>query len=354
MPACVQSPIASRPRRLAIGERLNVLVDQAYRRGVAFVMMDMPRKTGVRRLPAGTAFFLSYEISSSIYIIYAVTARHVIEAGELKNAQGLFLRVVHEDGIKDIPMTADQWVRHPDTDVAIASVESSPEIKLYAKSHKTLALPDRLQEHKPPVGEGDDVFFVGLFTRFYGEDQILPIVRFGNIALMPYEPVMAKLSVAKDAKSSPISAYLVEARSWGGHSGSPVWVYFSAMRDPTKGPTIEDFAGVEPMLLGLVQGHYAIDPTEDFIGDLPDERSVAANAGIAIVVPAESIMEVLMSKELQTEREEILDQDSSEQSGPIADTSIDVLNVDEFDHFEDLTQKIVQVPKSEIDEKRKK
>jgi hypothetical protein len=63
---------------------------------------------------------------------------------------------------------------------------------------------------------------MGLFSEHPGGDHNEPIARFGNIALMPAE----KVTVDVGDSTAHIRAYLVEARSWGGHSGSPAFVFF--------------------------------------------------------------------------------------------------------------------------------
>ena len=63
------------------------------------------------------------------------------------------------------------------------------------------------------VGPGDEVFYPGLFSRHAGAEKNLPILRSGNIAMMPTEDL-------PDAKIGDyrglIDAYLIEARSMGG------------------------------------------------------------------------------------------------------------------------------------------
>ncbi len=39
------------------------------------------------------------------------------------------------------------------------------------------------------ITEGDDMFFVGLFTPFYGSKENLPICRFGHLAMLPDEAI---------------------------------------------------------------------------------------------------------------------------------------------------------------------
>src|SRR5207245_893618 len=71
------------------------------------------------------------------------------------------------------------------------------------------------------IGEGDEVFMIGLFTRLAGNERNIPVVRIGNVAMMPKE----RLPVAKIGDyRGPIDAYLMETRSFAGISGSPVFV----------------------------------------------------------------------------------------------------------------------------------
>ena len=45
-----------------------------------------------------------------------------------------------------------------------------------------------------PITEGQDVFIVGLFIEYSGKKQSQPVLRFGNISLMPREKVDVFLS----------------------------------------------------------------------------------------------------------------------------------------------------------------
>jgi hypothetical protein len=63
----------------------------------------------------------------------------------------------------------------------------------------------------------------------HGRQRNIPIVRIGNVASMPHEPVATK-------NRGAIEAYLVEARSVGGLSGSPVLVQLGIVRPKTDDP----------------------------------------------------------------------------------------------------------------------
>lgn len=96
-----------------------------------------------------------------------------------------------------------------------------------------------------------------------------------------------------------IKAYLIEALSWGGSSGAPVFVdYF----DPTA--TSPDPWQVQPFrLLGLVNGHDEIYRDVEFAGDVTGR--IPLNAGIAVVVPAQAILDLLSDEAVLDERKQL-------------------------------------------------
>ena len=81
--------------------------------------------------------------------------------------------------------------------------------------------------HSEGIGIGDEVFMVGLFHRHTGRDRNEPIIRVGNIASLPSAPV--PLDEGEKAE-----AILIEPRSIGGLSGSPVFVHMGYTRSPAK------------------------------------------------------------------------------------------------------------------------
>ena len=156
------------------------------------------------------------------------------------------------------------------------------------------------------IGIGEDLFVVGLFKMHAGDSKNIPIVRAGNIAAMPEEPI-------KTAEYGMMEAYLVESRFIGGLSGSPVFVYLGDSR--IIGGTVRLGIGPRFVLLGLIHGHWNW-PTSDIETDaLFSEEKL--NVGISIVVPAQRIIEVLelpqiteylahVSKEILAERDKNL------------------------------------------------
>lgn len=103
--------------------------------------------------------------------------------------------------------------------------------------------------------------------------------------------------------------------------------------DDPSGPVIGSWIS----LLGLVIGHF-----EHY------------NAGIAVVTPAERIRELLEQERCLVEWREAKEKDAEEKgwrNAAIADAGTGS-TPSEFERFEDLTRKLVQVPKKELDKKR--
>jgi len=279
-----------------------VLISQAFRKCVTFLYAESHRRGSAEaeRLPVGSAFHVGVELFPDApgvhWAPYAVTARHVVEGHDQ-----LWLRVRGQDigDYKDWPIPREAWYLHPHTDIALTSLDG---VENLGKSDSTFlrlsefASRDFVQRHE--VGEGDDVFFSGLFIGHYGRGVPLPIVRFGNLALMPREPVEVEISHHPQTWAS-IEAYLVEARSWGGQSGSPAFLSFNANRHMGSVQV-----GIAPpfALLGLVQGTWK-DPRGMKAPDPSGEGMVEINMGISVVVPAYKIEDALMDEELVAARQ---------------------------------------------------
>jgi hypothetical protein len=106
----------------------------------------------------------------------------------------------------------------------------------------------------------------------------------GNLAAYPAELIQTEMG--------RMDAYLIEARSIGGLSGSPVFVHSGTMRVISGKLSIAQ----EPMfyLAGLVHGHYKGGRKE--VPGGVDKRNEAVNIGIAIVVPIDNILGFLDKK----------------------------------------------------------
>lgn len=265
-------------------------------RGTAFLVARplegaIKEKGGV--IPVGTI--------ATTGISYLVTAAHIIQKiSEKEDFDGkILLRFNQRNGdAMSVATKAEDWHFHPDEkeiDVAVL-----PFVNELAAVADIISLPismfatEQLIKDKD-IGIGDEVFLTGLFYNHHGKRRNTPIVRVGNIAAMPEEKVHSRIGF--------IDAYLVECRSIGGLSGSPVFVHLG-WDSKTEEESILLMTNKRPhqhYFLGLMHGHWKVDipTTQSSEGNTEDSVTVdslineAVNMGIAIVVPAEKILEVI-------------------------------------------------------------
>lgn len=141
------------------------------------------------------------------------------------------------------------------------------------------------KEHfaKGDIAVGDEVFFTGWSSSFYGTSQNYPIARFGRLAMATDEKIPWREEASRP--SQMLNLYLIEAHTTKGNSGSPVFFRPNiALRTP--GALV---VGTSPVYLaGVLKGYLpAID---------------SPNAGIAAVVPAFQLQQILLSDEVTRER----------------------------------------------------
>jgi hypothetical protein len=234
--------------------------------------------------------------------LYAVTNRHVIEGGypviRLNN---------RHDAMEVLPLTAAQWTFYPGTDdIAVCP------IGLTQQHHRFFAL-DRAEWFlgeeemaEKAIGPGDEVFFLGRYVSHEGRQKNLPTARFGMISMLPFEKI-------RDAKGNLVDAFLIEARSLSGYSGSPVFLF-------VRPYTLEmELVGTSPgarqtrepmlLLLGVDLGHHAIykPVLEERNGKkrpASPPRWVEQNSGMTCVAPAWKLSELLDKPELAAWRRE--------------------------------------------------
>lgn len=252
-----------------------------------------------RRL-AGTAFFIGLKLSSGTgYMTCLVTARHVIEGIRNHSTDGrCYLRINTTDGNNaEIPVDLAEWVVHPEAErhIDVAVLPGVPRGSFDYRVFPLEAAVDDEVIRRAGIGVGDEVFITGLFVGHHGKMKNIPIVRVGTIAAMPEEPVRTGLG--------DMDAFLVEARSIGGLSGSPAFVHYGAIREDPETGKFRLLEKTQFVLLGLVHGHWAVkiplSPPEQALDD------EAVNMGIAVIVPATRIFDVLNLPSLLSVKQEL-------------------------------------------------
>jgi hypothetical protein len=248
------------------------------------------KEIGTERVYGGTGFLVSVSSHTTpLHFMYVVTAKHCADALDGiefwvrgNSTSGGVLELKAEEGI--------EWYRHPidpdHTDVAVFPFLHRPDLdaaRIGTRSFFSAAT-------CPNIGIGDDVFITGLFTLAQGSTRNMPIVRMGNIAMMPEDKIPTR-------KYGDIDAYLIEARSTGGVSGSPVFVRETVNTGRAVPRTTLQGISDKFQLLGLMHGHWDIDPAK--INDMAIKGvDIGVNLGIAIVIPADKILEVINHPEL--------------------------------------------------------
>lgn len=277
-----------------------MLVPEDVKKCVTFVCYK--DKSGKEKL-AGTALLLLVhsEIDKSYGWGYIVTAKHVIAGIKMETGDNkVYLRLNVRNGKAQLfPIDLKEWIYHDDPSVDVAISPQTLNHKIIDCAYWSIdnnATPEWIKEQE--VGIGDEIFVTGLFVNHVGRNNNLPILRTGNIAMMAdkNELVRGKLGMPTD-----MEAYLIECRSIGGLSGSPVFVHLSPFRrkDKTAKPLTDTFR-----LLGIIHGHWDTEQhNEDKLKeDIASFSREAINQGIAIVTPVTKIIDLLTSDEVKAIR----------------------------------------------------
>jgi hypothetical protein len=268
-----------------------MLVDDQFRKCVVFICAEHadPNTGAIVRVPKATAFLVGMPRETGNEA-YAVTARHNLYSARYESG-GLYLRFnLIEGGFVDIELPPDSWTAHFRTDLAATRVRPPDGSDMRLLPYDRLASSEYVRENR--IGEGDQLFVVGLFPPYAGSERSQPIVRLGNVALMPREPVPLLLDPASRDRVS-VDAYLIQLHSWGGQSGSPAFIYYPPDREEGF-LELHEYGESRIHLLGLVQGHFEIPRDVQFTGDHIGAGEVAEDSGLAAVIPASFIRELLL------------------------------------------------------------
>ncbi|HVZ18012.1 MAG TPA: hypothetical protein VG897_12890 [Terriglobales bacterium] len=234
--------------------------------------------------PQATGFFVNVRsaVNPAVVYIVFVTAKHV---AKMLVDRSVVLLVSGLNGeISVLVDYGDVFYLHPDESVDVAVLP----INIDKTRHAIRTIPiemfltdDRINgEH---IGIGDEVYFPGLFSYSVGA-RFSPILRHGNIAMMAKEPIQVDTGFAE--------VHLIEARSIGGISGSPVFVRPTMSLRNRAEQTMHGVSR-DARLLGLIHGHWDIRESDLNNPRYANARLHGVNVGIAIVVPAQKIVETI-------------------------------------------------------------
>jgi hypothetical protein len=228
---------------------------------------------------------------------YFVTAKHVLfdEKGNLR--QNVYMRFNNNtNGVTYVPLSpfiTNQFFRvlfstNKAVDMAIVTLNVpskmpktiAPElvfpnnITIAGIDSSSLLTSQKMAQYE--IQEGYDMFFVGLFVEFFGSHRNFPICRFGHLAMMPDEPINGQ------------NLFFMETSAYPGNSGSPAF-----FRTERSIPILKTFNLLssksgehdEILLAGIVTAFFGTP------------YNAQANVGIATIVPATYISDVLFSKD---------------------------------------------------------
>jgi hypothetical protein len=309
-------------------------VDDFIRKCAAF----LGEPSGGTFLVHGTGFFVFVREGEHDFT-YFVSARHVVWPGrgvgpDVLPEGTISIRMNREVGApKEIPTVRKEWIfpankyldicaylfddnaHQSDGELDYAKMNALGMFMLSHADKQKLGIPQGVPHYEVSLGE--EVFVTGAFISRIGERKNIPIVRIGTIAAMPEEPV--------EFFSPTKPAYLVEIRSLGGLSGSPVLLN---LRRHTETPGVrhrqilgvlspadmekrgEATTIIPYILVGMVLGaHSSSDYMKDFVES--DDGSakltdVDLNSGICVVMPASQIVDFLFEPERRQERTEAI------------------------------------------------
>jgi hypothetical protein len=308
--------------------------------------------------PDGTGFFLVMQVYGQAFP-YIVTAKHVIDqATGDERLRDVLIRVNTKAGkIEYVKTKPAQWHLHPDhvedgrkrkyIDVAAFGLVNYRKWEHvdYRKwdfsfhSEDEICTDEIIKRYE--IGLGDEVAIPGLFLSHIGTERNVPVLRMGTIAAMRSEPV--------PTSHGPMDAYLVEMRSVGGISGSPV-VMNMAVRPEVLHPGTPSVTQIEKaprhhFLFGLVHGHYTITTQDEWVFKT-NQQVGDINAGIAIVVPVSKITETILQPSALGEEAEMakryqdaqnLNSKSVADSAPTTDSSDPAIDANP-NHLKDFTR----------------
>jgi hypothetical protein len=266
---------------------------------VGFVAEQITLQAGGKSFDhQGTGFFVSvpseakFPKGQGAFYLMFVTAAHV--ARDLAGSTVALIVNKKGGGVTVITEAAKTWYTHPDptVDAAVVPVNWNSDMDI-------MAIPVEYFVRQPlkigqGIGVGDEVYMPGLFSYAPGEKRTMPIVRHGNLAMIPDQPIQIDSGWAE--------VYLMEARSIGGISGSPVFIR------PTQSVAIgnQHVHGItgHNVLLGLAHGHWDIKESDINSPNPIPVRVGGVNMGIGVIVPAHKILEIIYSADLVAMRRE--------------------------------------------------
>jgi len=251
---------------------------------VAEVLSEDTDAEAVDRVATGFFVNIPSRVIPNMWFAYFVTAKHV--AMDLQKKRSTVIINTKDGGVTTLKMLPTWWP-HPNddtVDVAVTPCIIEPTYDIMAIPESLFITPEIAT--KASLGIGDEIFMVGLFSAAPGVSRNQPIVRIGNIAMLPQERIQV------EGRFSEV--HLVEARSIGGMSGSPVFINklaYTRQILPDGTDSFDQRGNI--WFFGLTHGHWDVREADINSPTFIQDRQRGVNMGIAVVVPAHKILEAI-------------------------------------------------------------
>jgi hypothetical protein len=269
----------------------------------AFYLYPDEASAKAGRKIGGSGFWVavrSFKIPEFFWI-YGVSNQHVVH----RQGAAVIRANAKEGDVKIILAEPTDWIEHPEHhDIAIYPMPGNNEpldIEAATVSPGMFVTKNDLSNNL--VGVGDEAYLIGRFINHEGKARNTPSARFGNISMLPGEPIYV------DRITPPQESFAVELRSMCGYSGSPVFVtgveiprnFARSVRGPDTllgvhwGHIVEPWTVETKIIKRSVQAGLAHDEQEI--------DQVSANTGMNGVVPAWRLMELLEMPKIKSIRD---------------------------------------------------
>ena len=234
----------------------------------------------------GTAFLVGYQYpkNKGTSYVFLVTAKHVLHHDNGARIERILLRMNDKTTkkLKDYDIIKnDRWFFHSDNSVDLAIQPLLPRDADFLMIPNSLFVTDNTLSNNK-IGLGDDVFYIGLLDYYSGVDHIIPIARFGRIAL-----------ITNEKTADGMFYHFIDAGNIPGHSGSPVFLWATPSRESTglvAGSRIFGLYGVVSGTLEYAKEIKVIMPKRTQVRPIPmDYRA----GGVTAIVPVKYLDELL-------------------------------------------------------------